>query len=64
MSLTSIFQSLFGNKYARDKKLVQPIVDKVKAVYPEIEALDHDQLRAKTQEIRRYVMRRKRKSSS
>ena len=55
MSLTSIFQSLFGNKYARDKKLVQPIVDKVKAVYPEIEALDHDQLRAKTQEIRRYV---------
>ena len=55
MSLTSIFQSLFGNKYAREKKLVQPIVDKVKAVYPEIEALDHDQLRAKTQEIRRYV---------
>ena len=55
MSLTSIFQSLFGNKYARDKKLVQPIVDKVKAIYPEIEALDHDQLRAKTKEIQRYV---------
>ena len=55
MSLTSIFQSLFGNKYARDKKLVQPIVDKVKDIYPEIEALDDNQLRAKTKEIQRYV---------
>ncbi|MBR4388788.1 MAG: preprotein translocase subunit SecA [Prevotella sp.] len=55
MSLTSIFQSLFGNKYARDKKLVQPIVDKVKAIYPEIEALDNNQLRAKTKEIQHYV---------
>ncbi|MBR5653504.1 MAG: preprotein translocase subunit SecA [Prevotella sp.] len=55
MSITSIFQSLFGNKYARDKKLVQPIVDKVKAIYPEIEALDDNQLRAKTKEIQRYV---------
>ena len=46
---------MFGNKYARDKKLVQPIVDKVKAIYPEIEALDDNQLRAKTKEIQRYV---------
>ena len=36
-------------------KLIQPIVEKVKKAYPEIEALDNDQLRAKTKEIQAYV---------
>ena len=36
-------------------KLIQPLVDKVKKAYPEIQALDNDQLRAKTKEIQRYV---------
>lgn len=36
-------------------KLIQPIVEKVKAAYPEIKALDNDALRAKTKEIQRYV---------
>ena len=48
-------QSLFGNKSTRDMKLIQPIVESVKAVYPEIEALSHDELRARTMEIRKYV---------
>ena len=46
---------MFGNKSSRDMRLIQPIVEKVKAVYPEIEALDNDALRAKTKEIQRYV---------
>ena len=36
-------------------KLIQPLVDKVKKAYPEIQALDNDQLRAKTKEIQQYV---------
>ena len=55
MSFFSILQSLFGNKSTRDMKLIQPIVEKVKAVYPEIMALDNDALRARTQEIKQFV---------
>ena len=36
-------------------KLIQPFVEKVKAVSPEIEKLDNDALRARTQEIRKRI---------
>ena len=55
MGLTKVLQSLFGNKSTRDMRLIQPIVEKVKAAYPEIQALDNDSLRAKTKEIQRFV---------
>ncbi len=55
MGFLNVLQSLFGNKSTRDMKLIQPIVESVKAVYPEIEALSHDELRARTKEIQRYV---------
>ena len=55
MNFNSILKSLFGDKSTRDMKLIQPLVDKVKAAYPEIEKLDNDSLRARTQEIRKYV---------
>ena len=31
MNINKILQSLFGNKSTRDMKLIQPIVEKVKA---------------------------------
>ena len=55
MGITKLLQSLFGNKSTRDMRLIQPIVEKVKAAYPEIQALDNDGLRAKTKEIQHYV---------
>ena len=55
MGFTQILQSLFGSKSTRDMKLIQPIVDEVKAVYPTIQALSNDELRAKTKEIQRQV---------
>lgn len=55
MGLNSFLKSLFGDKSSRDMRLIQPIVEKVKKAYPEIEALDNDQLRAKTKEIQAYV---------
>ena len=55
MNFNKFLQSLFGNKSSRDMKLIQPIVEKVKAEYPNIKALSNDQLRAKTKEIQQYV---------
>ena len=55
MNLNKILQSLFGNKSTRDMKLIQPLVEKVKATYDEIKVLSNDQLRAKTKEIQAYV---------
>ena len=55
MNFNNFLRSLFGDKSSRDMKLIQPLVDKVKAVYPEIQALSNDDLRAKTKEIQKYV---------
>jgi len=55
MNLNSILRSLFGDKYSKDKKLIQPLVEKVKAVFPEVEKLDNDALRARSAELRAQV---------
>lgn len=55
MGFNSFLKSLFGDKSTRDMKLIQPLVEKVKATYPEIKALDNDALRARTEEIKTYV---------
>lgn len=55
MNFNKFLQSLFGNKSTRDMKLIQPLVEKVKAAYPEIKKLSNDELRAKTKEIQKYV---------
>ena len=55
MSFNNFLKSLFGDKSTRDMKLIQPVVEKIKAVYPEIKDLDNDALRAKTKEIQKYL---------
>ena len=55
MNLNKFLNSLFGDKSTRDMKLIQPLVEKVKAVYPDIQKLSNDELRAKTKEIQSYV---------
>ena len=55
MNLTKLLKSLFGDKSTRDMKLIQPFVEKVKSVSPNIENLDNDALRARTQEIRKNI---------
>ena len=47
MGFNEFLSSIFGNKATRDMKEIKPWVDKVKAAYPEIAALDNDALRAK-----------------
>ena len=55
MNFNQILKSLFGDKSSRDMKLIKPLVEKVKAAYPEIQKLTNDELRAKTKEIQAYV---------
>lgn len=55
MGFADFLTSLFGNKSQRDLKEINPHVDRIKAVYPEIQKLSHDQLRAKTLEIKQKV---------
>ena len=55
MDINKFLSKLFGNKSTRDMKLIQPLVETVKKAYPEIQALSNDALRAKTQEVKKYV---------
>ena len=54
-SLNSFLSSIFGNKASRDIKEITPIVNKIKAVYPEIEKLSNDELRSKVDEMKQYL---------
>ena len=55
MGFNEFLSSIFGNKATRDMKEIKPWVDKVKAAYPEVAALDNDALRAKTEELKAYI---------
>ena len=55
MGFNEFLSSVFGNKSTRDMKEIKPWVEKIKAAYPEIEKLDNDALRAKTEELKKYI---------
>ena len=55
MNINKILQSLFGNKSTRDMKLIQPLVEKVKATYEEFKPLSNDELRERTRQIQAQV---------
>ena len=55
MGFNEFISKIFGNKASRDMKEIQPWVEKVKAVYPEISKLSNDELLAKTQELKQII---------
>ena len=55
MNFNKLLQSLFGNKSSKDMKLIQPLVNKVKEAYPEIQKLSNDELRARTKQLQQNV---------
>ena len=55
MGFNEFMTKLFGNKSQRDLKEITPYVDKIKAVYPSIQQLSNDELRAKTDEIKQRI---------
>ncbi len=56
MSLvTGIIKLFFGTKAEKDRKEIQPYVDKIQAVYPEIDRLSNDELRALSEQLKREI---------
>ena len=55
MNFNKILKSLFGDKSTRDMKLIQPLVEKAKAITPKIEAMSNDELRQRTKELQQQV---------
>ncbi|MGI6573007.1 MAG: preprotein translocase subunit SecA [Fermentimonas sp.] len=55
MGFNSFITKIFGNKAQRDLNEINPIVKKIKEVYPAIEKLSNDDLRAKTKELEKEI---------
>ncbi len=55
MKFIDFLSSIFGNKAQRDMKAIQPLVEEVKRIYPEIQALSNDELRECSQQIKQQV---------
>ena len=55
MSFASVIGKVFGSKADRDYKAVKPILQKILAVYPEIDALSNDELRARSAALRQKL---------
>lgn len=59
MSVTaSLLKMFFGSKADKDRKAIQPYVDRILAVYPQIEKLTDDQLRARVTEFKELIAQR------
>jgi len=55
MGLNNIISKIFGSKADRDLKLVQPFLEQVLAVGPEIAALSNDGLRERTESLKKGI---------
>ena len=55
MALADILKKIFGSKSDRDMKQIRPILDKILAAYPEIDALSNDALRERSAAIRQKI---------
>jgi len=53
--MANFLTKLFGNKSQRDLKVIKPFLDATLAVYPAIQALSNDALRAKTIEFKERI---------
>ena len=53
--VASLIKMVFGSKADKDRKEIEPYIQKIKAVYPEIEALSNDGLRARSEELKRRI---------
>ena len=55
MSFTSFLSKIFGNKSQRDLKEIMPIVNKIKALGPDMEQLSNDELRDTITKVRQSI---------
>ena len=55
MGLFDFASKLFGNKYDKDLKDIEPVIDQIKAAYPAIKSLSNDELRQKTADFKSQI---------
>ncbi|MDE6570363.1 MAG: preprotein translocase subunit SecA [Alistipes sp.] len=53
--LASLIKAVFGSKADKDRKEIEPYIQKIKAVYPAIEALTNDELRARSEALKQQI---------
>ncbi|MBR0247146.1 MAG: preprotein translocase subunit SecA [Bacteroidales bacterium] len=52
MAIADILKKIFGSKSDRDMKVIRPVLNQILAIYPEIDSLSNDQLRARSQALK------------
>ena len=53
--VSNIIKLLFGSKADKDRKAIEPYVNKIKEIYPSISALSNDELRARSQALMKRI---------
>ena len=53
--LSKVIKIFFGSKADKDRKEIIPYVEKIKAIYPTIEKLSNDELRARSQALSKSI---------
>ncbi len=53
--LASLIKLVFGSKADKDRKQIEPYVQKIKAIYPSIEQLSNDELRARSEALKQKI---------
>jgi len=55
MAFVDIIKKMFGSKADRDMKQIRPVLEKVLAAYASIDKLSDDELRARTEELKKRI---------
>ncbi len=53
--LAGLIKLVFGSKADKDRKEIEPYVEKIKAIYPSISQLSHDELRSRSAGLRKLI---------
>ncbi len=53
--LASLIKLVFGSKADKDRKQIEPYIQKIKAIYPSIEQLTNDELRARSEALKAKI---------
>ncbi len=55
MAIADILKKIFGSKSDRDMKAIKPVLDQILAVYPDIDKLSNDELRARSTALKARI---------
>ena len=55
MAIANILKTIFGTKSDRDMKAIRPVLDQILKIYPDIDRLSNDELRAHSAAIRARI---------